>query len=100
MKLPSFRMSIDFGDSLLERNKFLLPDAYMLQEYSWHSKIWTAGLSGIWEDNYKKAKDGSAKTLWENKLPKVFWRGADSGMAYVTPMDEIWANPAKYHPRV
>ena len=59
MQLPAIRMSIDLGDSLLEHNKFLIPDTYMLQGFRFQDKIWTVRDSGLWEDNLKQSREAS-----------------------------------------
>ena len=59
MQLPAIRMSIDLGDSLLEHNKFLIPDSYMLQGFRFQDKIWTIRDSGLWEDNLKQSREAS-----------------------------------------
>jgi hypothetical protein len=38
------------------------------------------------------------KYPWSEKLPIVFWRGADSGISY-GPVD-VWSNLGEYYPRM
>ena len=59
MQLPAIRMSIDLGDSLLEHNKFLIPDAYMLQGFRFRDRMFPIRDSGLWEDNLKKSREAS-----------------------------------------
>ena len=59
MQLPAIRMSIDLGDSLLEHNKFLIPDTYMLQGFRFQDRMSPIRDSGLWEDNLKKSREAS-----------------------------------------
>lgn len=61
---PAFMLSKNTS-SYLEKNKFLIPDAYMIR------KRW-----GILINNINQAKD---RFSWEKKINKIFWRGALTG---------------------
>ena len=59
MQLPAIRMSIDLGDGLLEHNKFLIPDTYMLQGFRFQDRMSPIRDSGLWEDNLKQSREAS-----------------------------------------
>lgn len=62
--LNSFMLSKDIN-SLLEKNKFLLPDSHMV--------------SKNWAPLVKRIKSANDDYSWQNKEEKVFWRGNASG---------------------
>lgn len=76
-------LSIDLASDL-ERNKFVVPDSYMLYTN--------------WEGTLKETNRGSEKYPWDQKVSKIFWRGGDSGSSY----DEVdvWSDLPKYYPRI
>lgn len=59
---PHFLMSK--RDSLYERNKFLLPDFYIIDS---------------WQELIAKLDKASQKYDWDNKVEKIFWRGLTTG---------------------
>jgi hypothetical protein len=61
---PSFIMSKDL-DSPYEKNKLLIPDAYMVRKN--------------WRELAERIKQSNKNKSWKNKINKVFWRGNASG---------------------
>ncbi len=62
---PFFLMSKDLA-SPIEKNALLLPDAFLLENKKW---------PGVFEKIQKASKNYS----WDEKIPKVFWRGTTTG---------------------
>lgn len=62
--IPAFMMSKNLS-SPYERDKFLLPDAFMLENY--------------WNDLSTRIENTAKTILWDEKENKLFWRGAPSG---------------------
>lgn len=62
--IPAFMMSKNLN-SPYERDKFLLPDAFMLENY--------------WHDLSQRIENTAQDIPWKNRANKIFWRGAPSG---------------------
>ncbi len=62
--IPSFMLSKNL-QAEYEKDKFLLPDSFLMREY--------------WAHLTTRILQANAKFLWENKEKKIFWRGATTG---------------------
>ena len=69
LNIPAFMMSKD-QNSLYEKNKLLLPDAFVMQNQ--------------WPILIAKIKQASIINPWDSKFNKIFWRGAATDGAYNT----------------
>jgi len=66
LHLPSFMFSKNLA-SQYEKDKFLMPDAFLIQEY--------------WRLLVGKIKKANETSIWKDKVEKIFWRGATAGPA-------------------
>jgi hypothetical protein len=63
--IPAFMMSKN-TDSIYEKDKLLLPDAFMIEKGKWNVLL-------------DKIEEASASIPWYNKENKLFWRGGAHG---------------------
>lgn len=64
MGFPSFIMSKNINDPY-EKDKLLIPDNFLIINY--------------WKELISQIKQTNKHSSWENKIDKIFWRGATTG---------------------
>ncbi len=64
INIPSFMMSKNLN-SPYEKDRLLFPDAFMLRK--------------SWSDRYQEIEKANKEYPWQNKIDKIFWRGASTG---------------------
>ncbi len=65
LNVPAFMMSKN-NQSLYEKDKLLLPDAFMIQDNMWKNLI-------------IRIEEANLSNDWQNKKDKIFWRGGPHG---------------------